>query len=128
LAEKRAAAKVNAERVLDELARIAFANIADFLSLDETKGLRMDLETLLADPAAMAAIDKLEVVFFRDRFGRQSRQIKRVTVRLANKLGALRLLARSLGLDTPEARERWVEVELPPLDAWHLRARGAEES
>src|SRR3954463_12747327 len=61
LAEKRERAAGTAERGLDELARIAFANIGEFMALDETKGLRMELETLLADPAAMAAVDKLEV-------------------------------------------------------------------
>src|SRR4051812_1222211 len=52
LAAKREAAQVTAERVVEALARIAFSNMADLLSLDETKGLKMELETLLKDPAA----------------------------------------------------------------------------
>ena len=58
LAKKRARSEVDADRVLAELARVAFANVLDFLGEDG----RIDLRALSRD--AGAAVARISVEYF----------------------------------------------------------------
>lgn len=92
---------ITQDRVLGELAKIAFLNPADVVDIREG-GVRPD-----ADPADLAAIQSLKI----RRSSSEQGETEEREVRLADKLGALRLLGRHLGLDQPT--EETAEGERP---------------
>lgn len=89
--ERAARTGVTAERVLQELARIAFFDLRNAFNPDGTlKPINeMDDETA----AAMASLDVTELL---DGDGMPTGRLKRI--RFADKIGALTLLARHLGM------------------------------
>jgi phage terminase small subunit len=78
---------VTAERMTQEYAKIAFANVGDFVSVDDDGRLRIDLEK--ASQAQRAGIVELKV-------SNHSKQEQTVTLKLG-KLQALAALARQMG-------------------------------
>ena len=125
LARKRARSEVDADRVLAELARVAFANVLDFVGADG----RVDLTGLSRD--AGAAVSRVSVEYFEGaappppslKLRRTSRSpkasrpsqegegcassapaVKRVTLTLADKTAALKQISRNLGLEASFAK------------------------
>jgi len=98
--------EVSVERLAREYAKIAFANVADFVSTDADGGLRIDLDK--ASDAQRAGIVELKLSHHGDPEKRQ------VTLKLG-KLQALAALTKNIGLLgkkaapglTPEDRERY---------------------
>ncbi|MCG5237585.1 terminase small subunit [Xanthobacter oligotrophicus] len=91
--ERAARTSVTAERVLQELARIAFLDIRKAFNAD---GSMKPLDQLDDDTAA--AIAGLEVSKELDEDGRQVVIGRIKKLKLSDKLGALTLLARHLGM------------------------------
>lgn len=85
---------VSVQRVMREYAKIAFANVADFVSVEEDGRLRIDLEK--SSLAQQAGIVELRV-------RNQSKQEQEVVVKL-DKLRALDSLALQLGMPDHPAR------------------------
>ena len=89
--------EITTEKIMQETARIAFANVLDYLTVD-AKGARFDLSKVHRERAA--AIQDIVI----DSSGCKGRSHLRV--KLADKLSALAMLGRWLGLDLkPTARE-----------------------
>ncbi len=87
-------ANVNADRVLTELARLAFADIADYEGL-----LRADVVDLQALPPGVSrAISELIVETYVEGRGDDVQAVKRVKVKLHPKQAALDSLAKYLKL------------------------------
>jgi phage terminase small subunit len=109
-----AASGIAAQRILEETAKLAFANMFDFVSIDR-KGLpHVDLSNVSRDQAA--ALTELVVDEFVDDSGEAARPVRRVRFKLADKLGALTKLGQHLGLFKDRVRlEGKVEVESKPL-------------
>jgi phage terminase small subunit len=84
--------EVTADNVISELAKIGFANLADFYSIDAQGHLALD-PAALSDPAKAAALSQIEIVDGAD--GAQTIKIK-----LADKRAALGDLSKHLGLVT----------------------------
>lgn len=84
--------EVSADNVISELAKIGFANLADFYIVDTQGRLVIDTASL-ADPKKAAALSQIEIVVAPD--GAQSIKIK-----LADKRAALGDLSKHLGLQT----------------------------
>lgn len=82
---------VTQERVIAELAAVAFANIGDML--DENGSVKPLARMPLHASAAIASFDEADVVAKGRAVGKRRR------VRLHDKLAALTLLARYLGMD-----------------------------
>jgi phage terminase small subunit len=127
----KAAAKfeVTAERVIGELAKLAFANMADYLKIGPDGAPRPDFGRVSRDQAA--ALQEVTVTPVTYGQGAHAREVSRVRLKLANKRSALVDLGNHLGLfsdpavqvnsgnifsDRPPTPEQW-EAKLAALRA-----------
>ncbi len=86
---------IDLDRVIREVALIGFANMADFMQVDERGLAYVDLKTLTRDQAA--AIKEITVEEFKDGRGKDAPTVLRTRVKLADKLPALLALGKHLG-------------------------------
>ncbi len=98
----RSANMVTAERVLQEIAAIAFADFTDFIELFEGRYQVRDSDDLTKQQRA--AIKSIRSVETPDG--------PRVEIELHDKLGALRQLAKSMGLDKSKSSTNATQVSL----------------
>jgi len=89
-------AVVTAERVVNELAKIAFASMGDFVTLTASGDPYIDLSK--ATPDQLAALSEVTVEDFTDGRGDDARDVRRVKIKLGNKHGALVDLGKHLGI------------------------------
>lgn len=87
-AERAERLKISADRVVEELARIAFSNVRDLFNADGSVKAIADIP-----PETRAALQDIVL----QQSGADG-DMKTVRIRMANKLKALELLARHLGL------------------------------
>lgn len=87
--------QVTIDRVVEELAKIGFANMADFLRVTEGGDAYVDLSALTRDQAAALAEVTIEEVAGR---GDEGRDIKRTKIKLLDKRSALVDLGKHLGM------------------------------
>jgi phage terminase small subunit len=85
-----------AARVLEEMAKLAFANMADFFQVGADGAPRLDWGSLTRDQKA--ALQEVTVDIFTDGRGDDAREVRRVKFRLADKRAVLVDLGRHLGL------------------------------
>jgi phage terminase small subunit len=86
---------ITKESILSELAKLAFANMADYMTVDAHGDPTLDFGRLTRDQAA--ALTEVTVESFRD--GRtDSRQVRRVKFKLADKRAALVDLGKHFGM------------------------------
>jgi hypothetical protein len=105
-----AALGLDKQMVLRELARIAFANVVDYVSVDAEGRMTFDLQRL--DEERSAAIRDLQVEFGDTK---DTRRVTRIRVRLFDKRPALVELGRYLGMAV--GRQPNVVSVPPPLEA-----------
>ncbi len=84
------------ERILQELASLAFASSLDVMRIQEDGTAVIDLTGL--DRREAAAIAEVTVDEYMEGRGPDARPVKRVRVKLADKLRALNMLGQRLGL------------------------------
>jgi phage terminase small subunit len=89
-------AEVTAERVISELAKLGFANMADYMRAATNGDPYFDFAGLTRDQAA--ALQEVTVEDFVDGRGDDARDVKRVRFKLADKRAALVDLGRHLGI------------------------------
>jgi phage terminase small subunit len=130
MAERAERTRATAEKVIAELARIAFANMADFISVDENGHPRIDFTDLARDNAA--AIQSITVDYTtpppmrkreRDRAVANGQPApeplpftptpRRVRIHLADKRAALIDLARHLGMEGRRPESEGSNAPLP---------------
>lgn len=87
---------VTTDRVVAELARLAFANSMDYWTIDSKGQPQLDLSKITRDQGA--AISEIVVDEYKDGRGEDAREVKRVRIKLADKRQALVDLGRHLGL------------------------------
>lgn len=104
-------AVLTARQVLEELTKIARANMQDFI---EAEFATKDISELTRDQAA--ALQEVTVETFMVGKGDEAREVRRVKFKLADKLGALSDLGRHYGLFT-DKHEHKVTVSLEVLIA-----------
>src|SRR5258708_1159088 len=90
------ASTIEATRVLDELAKLAFANMADYMRVGPDGDPVLDFSNLTRDQAA--ALVEVTVEDYLDGRGEDARKVRRVRFKLADKRGALVDLGKHLGL------------------------------
>lgn len=100
--------EITAERVLAEYAKIAFSNMADFIT-PVGKVRNIDLSKLTRDQAA--AIQEISV----DRPAGGGVKAGKIKIKLVDKKGALDSLGRHLGLFAKDAQQINVHVSLEDL-------------
>ena len=101
--ERMERTQVTADQVVAEYAKIAFANMQDFMGVTEQGDPFIDLSKLTREQAA--ALAEFDVQDFTDGRGEGAREVKRVKVKLHSKLSALDSLAKHLGMFGPKGTE-----------------------
>jgi phage terminase small subunit len=91
--ERTAITKV---RVLTELAKIGFANMLDYMKVGANGDPYLDFSAITRDHAA--ALIEVTVEDFKDGRGEDSREVRRVKFKLADKKGALVDIGKELGM------------------------------
>ena len=95
-ADRAARTNVTADRVLMELSRIAFANMSDYIVIQPDGSAYVDLTDL--DDDKTAALQEITTDCFSSGRGDAAREVKRVRVKLCDKLQALEKIGRHLGM------------------------------
>lgn len=92
--EKRT--EVSQDKVLRELAKIGFANMADYMKAGADGDPYLDFSKLTQDQAA--ALVEVTVEDFKDGRGEDARDVRRVKFKLADKRAALVDIGKHLGM------------------------------
>ena len=95
-AELQKRAEIKAEAVVQELAKLGFANMGDYIQVTSDGDPYIDLSRLTSKQAA--AVQEVMVDEFVEGRGQNKREVRRVRIKLADKEKALRDLAKHLGL------------------------------
>jgi phage terminase small subunit len=88
--------EITAERVLIELAKLGFANMADYMTAGLGGDPYLDFSALTRDQAA--ALQEVTVDTYVEGHGDEARDVKRVKFKLADKRAALVEIGRHLGV------------------------------
>lgn len=94
--ERRTKFDVSLKRVVEEIARIAFANPLDYMRITSDGDPMVYLGELTRDQAA--AIKKISVEDYKDGRGDDARDVRKIQVEFHDKLGALVTLGKHVGL------------------------------
>ena len=86
---------ITKQRVIEELAKIGFANMADYTRLVGSERV-VDLADASLDH--LAAVQEIAVEDFKDGRGENARDVRRVKLKLHDKKGALVDIGRELGM------------------------------
>lgn len=89
-------AVISAEQVVEELAKIGFANMQDYIRLDSFGDPAVDFSQLSRDQAA--AVSSVSVEDFKDGRGEDARDVRKVTFKLHDKRAALVDIGKHLGM------------------------------
>jgi len=106
---------ITADAVLQELAKIGFANMQDYMRVGPDGDPYLDFSNVTRDQAA--ALSEITVEDFKDGRGEDVRDVRRVKFKLADKKGALVDLARHLGLFEKDNAQKAVTVVINATDA-----------
>lgn len=90
--------EITQDMVLSELAKIGFANMHDYLRVGPDGDPYLDFSKLTRDQAA--ALIEVTVEDFKDGRGEDSRDVRRVKFKMADKKGALVDIGKHLGMFT----------------------------
>ena len=96
LSEGAEKAGVTIQRIVDELAKVGFANMLDYMRAGPDGDPYLDFSALTRDQAA--ALAEVTVEDFKDGRGELARDVRRVKFKLADKLSALEKLGKHLGM------------------------------
>lgn len=90
-------AGITADRILLELAKIGFANIADYLDVSDPNQPRIDLTAVERDKMAALSEVATETVY-EDRPGGEKAEVRRVRIKMWDKPAALVNLGKHIGM------------------------------
>jgi phage terminase small subunit len=121
LSEAAQGAVATARQVLEELTKIALANMLDYMKVGPKGDPVLDLSTLTRDRGAV--VHEVTVDTYVEGRGDEAREVKRVRFKLCDKLGALRDLGRHHKLFTDKT-EHEVGATLEQLVIAAARSKG----
>jgi phage terminase small subunit len=107
-----AAAGVSAQRIIDELARIGFVNLGDFIRFDQGGDPRIDLGGLTRDQFAAIADVTVTSRIIHGSEGKPDIELRKLHVRLHDKLNALEKLGKHIGMFKGEAPSNGFHVTI----------------
>lgn len=90
---------ITADKVLEELAKIGFSNLADYIQVQKDGTAYVDLSKLTREQAA--AVQEITVDEYVEGSGDDAKAIKKVKLKLIDKIRALELIGKHLAM--------WVE-------------------
>ncbi|WP_407528427.1 terminase small subunit [Methylobacterium oryzisoli] len=96
LSEGAERAGVTVQRIVEELAKVGFANMQDYMRVGPDGDPVLDFSNLTRDQAA--ALAEVTVEDFKDSRGEDAREVRRVKFKLNDKLSALEKLGKHLGM------------------------------
>lgn len=96
--ERSERTQITADRVLEELAKLGFSNMLDYIEIGANGDAYVDLSRMTRDQAA--AVQEVTVEDFMDGRGEDAREVRRTKFKLADKKSALELLGKHLKLFT----------------------------
>lgn len=105
-------AAVTTQHVLDELAKIGFANMQDYSRVTGDGEPYVDLSEMTRDQAA--AVQQFSIEDYKEGRGKDARDIRKVTFKLYDKRSALVDIGRHLGMFI-EKVEHSGKVDLVPI-------------
>jgi phage terminase small subunit len=118
--------RVTSDRIIAELAKIAFANVSDFVRVGPNGELEVDLRGCSRDETA--ALQEVAVEQLQREHDGMVRQGRRVKIKLGDKRGALVDLARHLGLFEPTGTNVNIlnvfSEEPPSMAEWRAEIEG----
>jgi len=94
--KKENSAEITAEKVLTELAKIGFANMADYMKTTADGDPYLDFSALSRDQAA--ALSEVTVEDYVDGRGKDARNVKKVKFKLYDKRAALVDIGKHIGM------------------------------
>jgi phage terminase small subunit len=102
-AERAERTRLTGDMVVDELRKIGFANMADYMKSTPQGDPYLDFSSLTRDQTA--ALSEVTVEDFLDHRGDEARSVRRVKFKLHDKQAALGSLGRHLGIFDQKARK-----------------------
>ena len=113
---------VTADHVIEELSKLAFSNMLDYISVQDNGTAFVDLSALDRDQAA--AIQEVITEEYSEGRDEDAVPVRKIKFKLADKKGALDLLGRHFGLyidrlrhEAPEGVEVNVKINNAPAEA-----------
>jgi phage terminase small subunit len=102
---RSARTQITADDVVIELAKLAFSNIFDFITMQSDGSVFVDLSRVPRHE--VAALHEVTIDEYTEQAGEEARKVKRIRIKLCDKKSALDSLARHLGMgiDRHELRE-----------------------
>ncbi len=94
---------ITADRVLDELAKVGFANISDYVRADKGGYVSIDLTKTTVEE--FAALGEITVEEFMDGRGEDAREVRKVKLKMIDKLRALDKIGMHIGMWKSPATE-----------------------
>ncbi len=94
--ERSRRTQITADRVVNELAKLAFSNITDFLTLQNDGSVSVDLSRVPRHE--VAALHEVTIDQYTEDAGEAACKVKRIRIKLHDKKSALDSLARHLGM------------------------------
>lgn len=110
--------EVSAERVINELALLAFSNMQDYMRVTSDGSPYVDLSDMTREQAA--ALSEVTIDEYKDGRGEDGREVRRVKAKLSDKRAALVDLGKHLGLFDGRGAEE--EAAQPVSVHFHVNA------
>jgi phage terminase small subunit len=95
MAKRAERVELTMDRVVQELAKMAFANIADYMTVQPDGSAYVDLSK--ASTEQLAALAEITVDEYTEGRGEDSRSVKKIKIKMNDKRGNLELLGKHLG-------------------------------
>lgn len=111
---------ITKERVLNELAKLGFSNMGDYMKVGPGGDPQLSFEGLTRDQTA--ALIEVTIEDFVDGRGKDARDVRRVKFRLADKKGPLVEIGKELGMFIDRKEHRIVD-EFENMSAEQLQER-----
>jgi len=116
-------------RVLEEYAKLGFANMLDYMRVGHDGDPVLDFSALTRDQAA--ALVEVTVEDFKDGRGEDARDVRRVKFKLGDKKGALDSIAKHLGMFIEKHEHTGKDggpIETAEVSAEERAARAAKQA
>ena len=108
--------EITQDRVLKEIAKLAFANMLDYMTVTDDGTAYVDLSEMTRDQAA--AIQELNVETYIEP-GKRGKAVKKIKFKLADKKGNLEMCCRHLGMFNDK-----LDINMPTVKVVDLTGEG----
>lgn len=115
--ERNKATSISAERVVHEISKVAFASIGSFIKVTDDGMPYVDMAGMTLEE--LQAVADVQVDAYSDNSTGEAREVRKVKIKLHDKLRALDMLAKHTGLYDKTDADQYLE----PVDLDDIRRR-----